>query len=103
MFETILAIEENEDTVVIEKEKMTPHGLVIKEFPENLRYAFLGENAIKPIIISLPLNENIMAKLLEVLKKNMDAFAWSIEDIKGISPSICMHKILMEEEYMISA
>ena len=22
---------------------------------------------------------------------------WSIEDLKGISPSICMHKILMEE------
>ena len=22
---------------------------------------------------------------------------WNIEDIKGISPSICMHKILMEE------
>ena len=27
----------------------------------------------------------------------MDTFAWFIEDIKGISPSICMHKILMEE------
>ena len=39
------------------------------------------------------------AKLLKVLKKNMDAFAWSIEDFKGISPSILMHKILMEEDY----
>ena len=39
------------------------------------------------------------AKLLDVLKKNMDYFAWSIEDIKGLSPSICMHKILMEKEY----
>ena len=29
----------------------------------------------------------------------MDAFVWSIEDIKGISPSIFMHKILMEENY----
>ena len=27
---------------------------------------------------------------------NLEAFAWNIEDIKGISPSICMHKILME-------
>ena len=36
-------------------------------------------------------------KLLEVIKKNMEAFAWSIEDIKGISPLVCMHKILMEE------
>ena len=23
--------------------------------------------------------------------------AWSVEDLKGISPSICMHKILLEE------
>ena len=28
---------------------------------------------------------------------NSEAFAWNIENIKGISPSICMHKILMEE------
>ena len=39
------------------------------------------------------------AKLLDILKKNMDAFAWSIEDIKGITPSIFMHKIMMEEDY----
>ena len=45
------------------------------------------------------LNANIEAKLLEVLKKNMGIFAWFIEDIKGISPSICMHKIMMEENY----
>ena len=99
MFKTILATEENEDTIVIEEEKKTPDGLVLKELLENLQYAFLGENGTKPVIISLVLNENMEAKLLEVLKRNMDAFAWAIEDIKGISPSICMHKILMEEEY----
>ena len=36
MFETILVIEENEDTVVIEEEKKTPDGLVLKELPGNL-------------------------------------------------------------------
>ena len=51
------------------------------------------------MIISLDFNANMEAKLLEVLKKNIDAFAWSIKDIKGISPSICMHKITMEDEY----
>ena len=38
-------------------------------------------------------------KLLGVLERNLKAFAWSIEDIKGIDPSICMHKILMEEDH----
>ena len=36
-------------------------------------------------------------KLLDVLEMNSETFSYNIEDIKGISPSICMHKILMEE------
>ena len=36
-------------------------------------------------------------KLLEILKKYKEAITWSIYDLKGISPSICMHKILLEE------
>ena len=34
---------------------------------------------------------------MEILRKYKEAIAWSIEDLKGISPSICMHKILLEE------
>ena len=34
---------------------------------------------------------------MEILKKHKQAISWSIEDLKGISPSIYMHKILMEE------
>ena len=84
---------------MIEEEKKTPDGLVLKELPGNLRYAFFGENGTKPVIISSVLDANMEAKLLYVLKKNMSAFAWSIEDIKGISPSICMHKIMIEKDY----
>ena len=36
-------------------------------------------------------------KLLEILRKYKEAIAWSIKDLKGISPSICMHKILLED------
>ena len=36
-------------------------------------------------------------KLLEILRKYKEAIAWSIEDLKGISPSICMHKILLDD------
>ncbi|XP_073283453.1 uncharacterized protein [Primulina huaijiensis] len=34
-----------------------------------------------------------------VLKEHKKAFSWKLADIKGISPSIYMHKILMEEKY----
>ena len=36
-------------------------------------------------------------KLLKILIKYKEAIAWSIDDLKEISPSICMHKILLEE------
>ena len=36
-------------------------------------------------------------KLLEILKKYQESIAWSIDKLKGINPSICMYKILLEE------
>ncbi|XP_027347990.1 uncharacterized protein LOC113859405 [Abrus precatorius] len=38
-------------------------------------------------------------KLLRVLRENKEAFRWSINDIKGISPSICTHRIHLKEEF----
>ena len=35
--------------------------------------------------------------MLVILRKYKEAIAWSIEDLKGSSPSICMHKILLED------
>ena len=70
--------------------------------PKGLKYAVLGSNETKPVIISLELDEPMEIKLLDVLKLNSDAFALNIEDIMGINPSICMHKILMEEEHIPS-
>lgn len=36
-------------------------------------------------------------KLLRVLREHKTALGWTIADIKGISPSKCMHKILLED------
>ena len=74
-------------------------GLALKQLPDHLRYAFLGEESTNPVIISAFLSKEEEEKLLLILKKHKAAFAWSISDIKGISPTVCMHKILMEEAY----
>ncbi|XP_016199770.1 uncharacterized protein LOC107640785 [Arachis ipaensis] len=37
-------------------------------------------------------------KLIKVLKAHKTALGWTIDDIKGISPAICMHKILLGED-----
>ena len=96
LIEMILALEVNEGEYVLEEEKKTLDGLVLKKLPKGLKYVFFGRNDTKPVIISLELDNDMEIKLLGVLEKNLEAFAWSIDDIKGISPSICMHKILME-------
>ena len=62
-----------------------------------MKYAFLQLEKGNPVIISARLIELEEQKLLEILRKYKEAIAWSIEDLKGISPSICMHKILLEE------
>ena len=98
LIETILSLQENEKESVLEEERKTLDGLVLKELPKVLKYAFLGCNDTKPIIISSKLDNDMEVKLLGVLEGNSEAFAWSIEDIKGINLSICMHKILMKED-----
>ena len=69
----------------------------MKELPSNLKYEFLEPEKRKPVIISVALTEAEKQKLLVILRKYKEAIAWSIEYLKGISPSICMHKILLED------
>ena len=69
----------------------------MKELPSHLKYEFLEPEKRKPVIISAALTEAEEKKLLVILRKYKEAIAWSIEDLKGISPSICMHKILLED------
>ncbi|KAL5577978.1 hypothetical protein UlMin_019677 [Ulmus minor] len=76
-----------------------PPKLELKELPSHLRYAFLEESSYYPVIINSSLNDLEKEKLLRVLREHRKAIGWTIDDIKGISPSICMHKILMEETY----
>ncbi|XP_021800761.1 uncharacterized protein LOC110745017, partial [Prunus avium] len=71
--------------------------LELKPIPEHLKYAFLGEDETLPVIISSRLTAEEGEKLIRVLKDHKIAIAWSIADIKGISPATCMHRILLEE------
>ena len=70
----------------------------MKELPSHLKYAFLEPENGKLVIISAELTENEEQRLLQILSKYKEAIAWSIEDLKGISPSICMHKILLNDD-----
>ena len=101
--ETTSSINENsQDDVGSQGQKTTEQetsaeGLILKELPSRLKYAFLEPEKRKLVIISAALTESEEQKLLEILMKYKEAIAWSIEDLKGISPSICMHKILLND------
>jgi len=73
--------------------------LELKELPEHLEYAFLGEGTKLPVIIATNLTAGQKQELVNVLKKHKKAIAWKIADIKGINPSFCTHKILMEDDH----
>ena len=69
----------------------------MKELLSHLKYVFLELEKAKLVIISVALTEDEEQKLLKILRKYKEAIAWSIEDLKGISPSIFMHKNLLED------
>ncbi|XP_020209430.1 uncharacterized protein LOC109794391, partial [Cajanus cajan] len=69
----------------------------LKPLPENLKYAYLEDDEKFPVIISTSLDAVQEEKLLHVLKKHKKAIGWTLADIPGISPSTCMHRILLED------
>ncbi|KAI3702618.1 hypothetical protein L6452_28365 [Arctium lappa] len=73
--------------------------LELKLLPDHLKYAYLGEKDTLPVIISANLSSREEGELIKVLKEHKGAIGWTIADIKGLSPSLCQHKILLEEEY----
>ncbi|GJU27532.1 reverse transcriptase domain-containing protein [Tanacetum coccineum] len=76
-----------------------PLELELKDLPSHLEYSFLEGTDKLPVIISKELKEEEKAALLKVLKSHKRAIAWKISYIKGIDPSFCTHKILMEDDF----
>ncbi|GJW36843.1 reverse transcriptase domain-containing protein [Tanacetum coccineum] len=76
-----------------------PPELELKDLSSHLEYAFLEGTDKLPVIISKELKEEEKAALLKVLKSHKWAISWKFSDIKGIDPSFCTHKILMEDDF----
>ena len=69
-----------------------------KQLPNHLRYTYLREESTLPVIISSSLSNMEEEKLLYILKEHKEAIGWSLANIKRIRPSICMHRVLLEED-----
>ena len=78
---------------------MQAPDLKLKPLPDHLKYVYLGTNKTLPFIITKELTSLQEEKLTKVLKDHKTDIGWTIADIKGISPSICIHKIRLKEGY----
>ena len=76
---------------------VVPPKLKLKPLPATLKYVFLGLDDTLPVIIASDLSSEHECRLLEVLQENKGAIGWSMADLKGIDPSICMYCIHLEE------
>ncbi|GKE05042.1 reverse transcriptase domain-containing protein [Tanacetum coccineum] len=72
--------------------------LELKPLPDNLEYTFLEEPSFLPVIISSQLSKEKKNKLVSILKRHKQAFAWKTIDIPRIYPSFCKHKIKLLED-----
>ena len=74
-----------------------PQKMKHKPLPSHLKYVYLGIASTLPVIISASLTELEEEKLLRVLRGHKNALEWSLADLKGIRPSMCMHCILLKD------
>ncbi|CAN6721162.1 unnamed protein product [Malus baccata var. baccata] len=78
-------------------QSVQPPTLELKPLPSHLKYVFLGDDETLPVIISNALTAQEDDKLVRVLREYKTAIGWTLADIKGISPTTCMHRILLDE------
>jgi hypothetical protein len=71
----------------------------LKSLPKGLKYEFLGPDKTYPVIVSDELSFEENENLLNLLKKHRKVIGYSINDLKGLSPTFWSHRIPMEDQF----
>ncbi|XP_019057027.1 PREDICTED: LOW QUALITY PROTEIN: uncharacterized protein LOC104805009 [Tarenaya hassleriana] len=72
--------------------------LELKPLPIGLRYTFLGLDSTYPVIVNAALDDLQLERLLTTLRDYRKAIGYTLDDIKGLNPSLCMHRIHLEDD-----
>nr|GEU52790.1 reverse transcriptase domain-containing protein [Tanacetum cinerariifolium] len=75
--------------------------LELKPLPDNLEYVYLEEPSFLPVIISSQRSEENKNKLISVLRRHKQAFAWKTIDIHGICPSF--FEVFMDDFFVFGS
>ncbi|CAN6552453.1 unnamed protein product [Malus baccata var. baccata] len=92
----LLSISSSVSTKMLRSVVQAP-TLELKPLPDHLKYVFLGNDETLPVIVSSSLTTHKEEKLVRVLREYKTAIGWTLADIRRISPTTCMHRILLEE------
>jgi hypothetical protein len=90
--------EKFEDIGEIKPEEPQVLEVDLKTLPKGLKYKFLGPEMTYPVIMSDELSPEENKKLLNLLKKHKKVIGYSINDLKGLNPTFCTHRIPMEDK-----
>ncbi|GJU26200.1 reverse transcriptase domain-containing protein [Tanacetum coccineum] len=71
--------------------------LELKPLPNNLEYAFLEKPSFLPVIISSQLSEENKNKLISILKKHKQVFAWKTTNIHAGERMLAIFHDMIEE------
>ena len=84
---------------LIKNEDTSPPSIELKPLPLGIKYGFLHNNQETLVIISDKLSDNETQKLVTILKRHRFVIGYSLQDLKGISPTLCTHRIPIEPDY----
>jgi hypothetical protein len=86
-----------QDLEQVVKPKTSP--VELKQLPLGLQYVFLNGDHETLVIISDKLSNYETRRLVATLEKYRSVIGYSIKDLKGISLSLCTHRIPMEQDH----
>jgi hypothetical protein len=96
-----LAEEEVEFQDLEQEVKPETSPVELKQLPPELQYVFLNGNHETLVIISDKLANDETRRLVAILKKYRSVIGYSLKDLKGISSSLCTHRIPMEQDHKL--
>jgi hypothetical protein len=71
----------------------------LKQVPPGLQYVFLNGDHETPVIISDQLSNDETRRIVAIVENYRSVIGYSLKDLKGISSSLCTHRIPMEQEH----
>jgi len=71
----------------------------LKLLPSSLRYEFIGPKSTYLVIMNENLNATQIDSLLRELRMHHKVIGYTLDDLKGIHPSLCIDRILIKDNH----